>query len=174
MIRVLGIDPGLAHTGFGVIEIYNSKIHYLDHGEFTTSSELTVGNRLEKIYTELISLIRQYKPTESGIESLYFTRNSKSAIPVAQARGVILLALAQKGVYAREYTPQEIKQAIVGSGRAEKSQVQEFVKILLGLTDIPCPDHAGDALAAAICHFHNGYGKPYSIKKDSTESYYDK
>lgn len=155
MTTLLGIDPGLASTGYGVIAVDGNRIRHLAHGVITTSSSDTTGLRLEQIFSELESLLLRYKPVEAGVESLYFSKNITSAIPVAHARGVVLLALAQAGVDAHEYTPQAIKSAIVGEGRADKRQIIEFVRVLLNLPEAPGPDHAADALAAAICHNNN-------------------
>ena len=155
MIRVLGIDPGLAATGWGVVDCDGSRYHHVDHGVVRTSPGVSAGERLQKIYNQIRSVVKKFKPTAAGVESLYFARNATSAIPVAQARGVALLALTQAGVAAHEYPPQAIKQAIVGQGRAEKRQVQDMVRVLLGLSEPPKPDHAADALAAAICHAAN-------------------
>jgi len=148
----LGIDPGLAKTGYGVIKQDKERYRPIDYGVFSTKAGNTPGERLNKIYIGICDIIDAYKPDEAGIEKLYFAKNITSALPVAQARGVVLLALAQKNVPAFEYAPQEIKQAIVGAGRADKSQVQELVRLILGMQEIPKPDHAADALAAAICH----------------------
>jgi crossover junction endodeoxyribonuclease RuvC len=152
---VLGVDPGLAHTGYGIVLAVRNKFTLIDAGEITTSSSLPAGKRLEKIYAELIKIIQKNKPDQAGVESLYFAKNSSSAIPVAQARGVVLLALTQCGVVTSEYPPQAIKQAIVGNGKAEKRQVQQLLQLLLGLQTTPTPDHAADALAAAVCHFNS-------------------
>lgn len=152
---VLGIDPGLAYTGYGIITATTGRFKLVDQGVIKTSSSDNAGKRLTTIYSELQKLISEYKPEQAGVESLYFAKNSSSAIPVAQARGVVLLILSQYNVNACEYPPQAIKQAIVGNGRAEKEQVQELIRILLGLREIPRPDHAADALAAAICHYNN-------------------
>ncbi len=152
MKRIIGIDPGLANTGWGVVDADGTRYVYRDHGVISTKSSMGVGERLLFIYDSLVAVIAKFKPVEAGIESLYFARNITSAIPVAQARGIVLLALAQKQIQASEYPPQAIKQAIVGAGRAEKQQVQDMVRVLLGLPEIPRPDHAADALAAAICH----------------------
>ncbi|MFW5800977.1 MAG: crossover junction endodeoxyribonuclease RuvC [Spirochaeta sp.] len=152
MKRILGIDPGLADTGVGIIEINNSKYTHIYHASIRTAADLSPGDRLAAIYDAIVEVIHTYNPDGAGIECLYFARNSTSALPVAQARGVILLAMQQHSVAAAEYTPQAIKQAMVGYGRAEKQQVQQMVKMVLGLTEIPRPDHAADALAAAICH----------------------
>lgn len=155
MTVVLGIDPGIARTGYGVIAADSTRYRRLAHGTITTEAGTPAGERLESIYLALEDLIDTYHPEIAGVESLYFARNATSAIPVAQARGVILLALRRGRVATSEFPPQEIKQAISGSGRAEKQQVQELVRVLLGLEEIPRPDHAADALAAAICCFNN-------------------
>ena len=156
MTRVLGIDPGLAATGWGVVEADGTRYQHVAHGVIRTSPRDEVGARLLKLHTEITKIIRLHRPHQSGVENLYFARNATSAIPVAQARGVVMLALTQLGVPASEYPPQAIKQALVCQGRAEKYQVQELVRMLLGLESIPKPDHASDALAAAICHVANG------------------
>ncbi|MFP4483675.1 MAG: crossover junction endodeoxyribonuclease RuvC [Spirochaetota bacterium] len=155
MTVVLGIDPGLAATGYGVIEVVPNRFRHLGHGVITTDAGMPLGERLGKLYRELQEIIAEYHPSGAGVEALYFARNAKSVIPVAEARGIVLLALTQAGVTPGEYAPQDIKQAVVGQGRAEKEQVQEVVRLLLGLTDLPSPDHASDALAAAICHAHH-------------------
>lgn len=154
MIRVLGLDPGLADTGYGVIEAGRGRIRHLDHGPIKTSSTLPTGARLEIIRDKITEIIERFRPVQAGIESLYFAKNITSAIPVAQARGVLLLTLYEFGIPAFEFAPQQIKVAITGSGRADKRQVQELVQLLLGLDEYPKPDHAADALAAAICCYH--------------------
>ena len=152
MTRVLGIDPGLASTGWGLVETDGTRYRYVTHGVISTTPDVSMAHRLRSIFLELTAIIGDYHPAEAGVESLYFARNATSAIPVAHARGVTFLALALRDVPAFEYPPQAIKQSIVGQGRAQKSQVQELVRVLLGLSEIPRPDHAADALAAAICH----------------------
>ncbi|TVQ39861.1 MAG: crossover junction endodeoxyribonuclease RuvC [Spirochaetaceae bacterium] len=152
---ILGIDPGLAQTGYGVIGIEANRFRHLDHGVITTEAGDSVGRRLHQLYRRLDDLLERYRPSDAGVESLYFARNVTSAIPVAQARGVVLLLLHARGIVTTEYPPQAIKQAIVGQGRAEKHQVQDLVRVLLGLSEAPRPDHAADALAAAICHYHS-------------------
>ncbi|AFG37612.1 crossover junction endodeoxyribonuclease RuvC [Spirochaeta africana] len=152
MRRIIGIDPGLAETGIGVIGVEGSSYRHLHHQTIRTASSAAAGPRLSDIYTGVIAVIREYRPEGAGIETLYFSRNASSALPVAQARGVILLALQHQGVETAEYTPQAIKQALVGYGRADKQQVQHMVRVVLGLSDIPASDHAADALAAAVCH----------------------
>lgn len=175
MIRVLGIDPGLASTGYGVIESDGSRLRAVDFGVIRTPADKSTGIRLKMLYDRLSSILAQRvlgEPEKSGdstgliqfvgagVESLFFARNASSAIPVAQARGVILLALAKYGIPTGEYPPQMIKQAVVGAGQADKEQVQQMVRIILGMKEIPRPDHAADALAAAITHFHN-HGSEY-------------
>ena len=154
--RVLGIDPGLASTGWGIIDSSGSRHKYIDHGTFSTSSKDSPERRLLDIYRELESLIDAFKPVGMGIETLFFTKNISSALPVAQARGVVLLAAAERGLSVGEYSPVTIKQSVVGTGGADKAQVQQMVRILLGLQDVPNPDHAADALAAAITFIHHG------------------
>ena len=154
-MRIIGIDPGLASTGFGIIETVGNKIKYVAHGVITTPPEKPLGERLFHIYQDLEQIIDLYKPDEGGIEGLFFAKNITSALPVAHAKGVVHLVFAQRGIPLGEYTPVIIKQAVVGEGRAEKKQVQEMVKVILSLDKIPRPDHAADALSAAICHVNN-------------------
>lgn len=155
MIRIIGIDPGLANTGYGIIEVSGSRYRAVHYGVITTDSGLKPGKRLKIIYDALSEVFVGYQPQEASIEDLFFAKNISSAFPVAQAKGISLLLCEQKGIPAYEYPPPAIKQAIVGRGRAEKAQVQELTKVLLGLDTIPKPDHAADALAAAICHYNN-------------------
>lgn len=159
MAVILGIDPGLAATGWGLIDARGNSIRYVGHGVVRTDSSASPGKRLFKIHRELQEICLEAKPAAAAIESLYFAKNITSAIPVAQARGVVMLLLEEQGIPAEEYPPQAIKQALVGHGRAEKEQVQELVRLLLGLQEIPKPDHAADALAAAITHHHTGEGR---------------
>ncbi|KGE73672.1 crossover junction endodeoxyribonuclease RuvC [Spirochaeta lutea] len=151
---LIGIDPGLAATGYGVISVRGTAIVHRDHGVIRTSSSDATGKRLNILYKEISRLLDLYQPTGVGIEQLFFAKNVTSALPVAEARGVVLLCLEQRALLTQEFTPLEIKQSIVGVGRATKEQVQEMVKFLLGLTQKPKPDHAADALAAAICLYH--------------------
>ncbi len=155
MLRILGVDPGLAQTGYGIIDIKNNKIFHAAHGVIKTSAKDRISERLLSIYNQLSEIISIYKPDEAGIEALYFAKNVLSAIPVAESKGIIHLVCAQSSIDNHEYTPLEIKQTIVGRGRADKKQVQELVMFLLNLKSVPRPDHCADALAAAICHFHN-------------------
>ncbi|MDR2900983.1 MAG: crossover junction endodeoxyribonuclease RuvC [Treponema sp.] len=149
--RIIGIDPGLASTGWGIVDTLSNKIKYVAHGCIETKAGCPRAERLFLIYTQIREVIREYSPQEAAIETLYFAKNVTSAIPVAEARGVLSVAMAKSGILVREFTPLAIKQAIVGAGRAEKEQVQEMVRLILGLTEIPKPDHAADALGAAIC-----------------------
>jgi crossover junction endodeoxyribonuclease RuvC len=149
---ILGIDPGLASTGYGIIHCAGSRFRCIAHGTIRTSPRDGIGERLVQIYQGISEIITTYDPGEAGIETVYFSKNSRSAIPVAQARGVVLYALASRGVAFAEYTPLELKQAVVGNGRAEKIQVQEVLKMIFNLSETPSPDHAADALAAAFCH----------------------
>lgn len=149
---ILGIDPGLAIVGFGVLNKEKSKVDVVDYGVITTPKEDTLPQRLEKIYKGMCALIDQYKPEQVAIEELFFNTNITTGIAVAEARGVIILACIHKGCKLYEYTPLQIKQALTGNGRADKQQVQFMVKAILKLTAIPRPDDAADGLACALCH----------------------
>ena len=149
--KVLGIDPGLAHTGWGIIENLDGKIRYIDHGVIETKAHTPRPERLFVILQSVRTIIEKHKPQEAAVEILFFGKNVTSAIPVAEARGVISALLAEKGIPLYELTPNKIKQGVTGITRADKSQVQEMVRIILSLDEIPKPDHAADALAAAIC-----------------------
>ena len=149
--RIIGVDPGLASTGWGVLESLNGKISYVDHGIIKTKSDLPRAQRLFLIMRSIRLIIEKYKPAQAAIESLYFGRNVSSAIPVAEARGVISACFAEKGITLYELAPNAIKKGVTGFAGADKNQVQEMVRIILGLDEKPKPDHAADALAAAIC-----------------------
>lgn len=155
MTTVIGIDPGLAATGYGIIHASGGRLSCGDYGVIRTDARAETGARLNEVYSALESLLEKYRPDSAGIESLFFTRNVTSAIPVAQARGVVLLALTRHGVPSGEYTPQQIKQSVVGSGQADKEQVMQMVRVVLGMSSVPRPDHAADALAAAITRLHS-------------------
>lgn len=148
----MGIDPGYAILGFGVIEMCGNSMRPLDYGVAETTKENTFPERLDKLYTATKLLITKYKPDCVAFEELFFARNTKTALYVSAARGVSILAAQQEGVPLYEYTPMQIKQAVCGNGHADKTQVQEMVKYLLGLSKVPKPDDAADGLAAAICH----------------------
>lgn len=151
---VLGIDPGLANTGWGIVERSGSSLRCLGYGCISTPAGMAVPDRLARIHTEMCRVIERYTPSQCGVESVFFGSNARSAFATGQARGVALLALAERGLTLGEYSPAQIKGAVVGSGRADKHQVAYMVRVLLGLDHEPAPDHASDALAAAICHAH--------------------
>ncbi len=151
-MRILGIDPGTAITGFGVIEANNGKFKMIDGGVIRTPAKQALELRLETIYDNLQQVIEEAKPDVAAVESLFFAQNVTTAMSVSQARGVILLAIIKAGLDHLDYTPLQIKQALTGYGRADKHQMQEMVKTLLGLKQVPKPDDCADALAVAICH----------------------
>ncbi len=151
-MKILGIDPGTATTGFGVIEVNGPKLKFIDAGVITTPPEITMPNRLSEIYACLTQLIAEHQPEVVVVEQLFFASNVTTAISVGQARGIVLLAAAVAGLPVAEYTPLQVKQAITGYGRADKKQIQEMVKMTLGLDGIPKPDDAADGLAIAITH----------------------
>lgn len=148
---ILGIDPGLADTGFGVIQKQGSKLKLVDYGCIKTSSKLAMENRLEEIYQSLAKLIKKYRPQIIAVEKLFFCKNVKTALAVGQARGVVILAAGQNNLPLYEFTPLQVKLALTSYGKADKNQVQQMVKIVLGLKQIPKPDDAADALAVAVC-----------------------
>lgn len=149
---ILGIDPGIAIVGYGVIQCKGNNIKAIDYGSIVTDSKLNSPVRLKIIYHELTKIIEKYKPEDCAIEELFFNKNAKTAMKVGQARGVEILAAVNQNLDIFEYTPLQIKQAVVGYGRAEKHQVQEMVRLLLNLKAVPKPDDVADALAVAICH----------------------
>ena len=151
-MKVLGIDPGYAIVGYGVIEYSFGKYRGVDFGAITTDADMPFPQRLQYIYNELVSVIIQNDPDEMSIEKLYFQNNQKTAIPVAEARGVILLAAQMNNIPISEYTPLQVKQAVTGFGQAKKPQVMEMTRRLLKLDSVPKPDDTADALAIAICH----------------------
>ncbi|MEA1940587.1 MAG: crossover junction endodeoxyribonuclease RuvC [Candidatus Caldatribacteriota bacterium] len=154
---VLGIDPGLANTGYGFVNYKKKKITLVDYGNIVTKKEDTFTSRLKKINYEINKLIDKYNPQEVAIEDIFFNKNTKTALLVSKVHGAIALSVSLIGLELYEYTPLQVKQATVGNGRADKYQVQSMVKILLNLQKIPRPDHASDALAVAICHVHTKY-----------------
>ena len=153
---VLGIDPGYAIVGWGVVRYERGRFAPLDCGAVLTPAGMDFSRRLEIIYDELLALIDRAKPDALAVEKLYFKNNQKTAIDVAQARGVILLAAKKRGVPLYEYTPLQVKSAVTGYGQAEKPQVMEMTRRLLGLREVPKPDDTADALAIAICHGQMG------------------
>lgn len=155
-MRILGIDPGLAIVGWGVVEYNGNKFRTLGYGSVLTPAGMPTEQRLVKIYEGLCHLIDSYQPDCMSIEELFWNTNQTTGIRVSEARGVILLAAASKGIKIYEYTPLQVKQAVVGYGRAEKKQVISMVTMLLGLEKPPKPDDTADALGLAICHAHSG------------------
>jgi crossover junction endodeoxyribonuclease RuvC len=155
-MRVLGIDPGLATTGYGLIEAKNNTLKVIDYDCITTLPKLTIPMRLKSIYDKILIIIEKFKPDQIAVEEMFFTKNLKTAISVSEARGVIILAAAKKGIFdIYEYTPLQVKLALVGYGKAQKRQIQQMVKVLLNLKSIPKPDDTADALAVAICHINS-------------------
>jgi crossover junction endodeoxyribonuclease RuvC len=152
MIVVMGIDPGVASTGFGVVRVAGSSMSAVDGGVIEVPPGEPIEGRLKKIHDELANLLSWHDPIALALEDVYFGKNVRSAIGVGQARGVALLAAAQRGIRCFDYTPQAVKMAVCGSGAAQKKQVQRMVGTLLGLPQPPESDHAADALAVAICH----------------------
>jgi crossover junction endodeoxyribonuclease RuvC len=150
-IRVLGLDPGIAMMGYGVIEDNNGNLTAIEYGGLSTPAKQATSQRLRALYEGVIAIIERHKPTEVAVE-LFVARNLRTALMVGQARGVALLAAANKSLPVYDYTPLQVKQRVSGYGRGEKRQVQEMVKMQLGLYCIPEPDDAADALAVAICH----------------------
>jgi crossover junction endodeoxyribonuclease RuvC len=149
---VLGIDPGTAHTGYGVVARQGARLVALDGGVIRTAAGGDPGGRLAAIHARVGELADAHRPDALAVEDLYFGANARSAFAVGQARGVVVLAAGERGLPCFSYTPQQVKGAVCGSGRAGKEQVQRMVQALLGLATLPAPDHAADALAVAICH----------------------
>lgn len=152
---ILGIDPGTASTGYGLISYQGNHLKHIGYGVIRTFPDQPPAQRLKQIYQELQAIIVQYQPEVMAIEELFFNRNVTTALAVGQARGVAILAAATLNVEVAEYTPLQVKQSVVGYGRAEKQQIQEMVRILLCLPARPKPDDAADGLAIAICHAHS-------------------
>jgi len=165
-MRILGIDPGYAIVGYGVIDYVVGSFSVVGCGAITTPADMPFPERLKSIYEDMNRIIDKYKPECLSIERLYFNTNTTTAIDVAQARGVIVVAAQSKGLEYNEYTPLQVKQSVTGYGRAEKRQVMEMVKCLLNLKAVPKPDDTADALALAVCHAHysgSSYSKAYNM-----------
>ena len=167
---ILGIDPGLAIVGWGVIEYKNTKFRTMAYGSIQTPAGMRTEERLKRIFDGMNELIQKYRPDAVAVEELFFNTNITTGIRVAEARGVILLSAERAGIPIQEYTPLQVKQAVVGYGRAEKKQVITMVTMLLGLKEPPHPDDTADALAIAVCHGHTGgsalqnyFNKPTAI-----------
>lgn len=154
-MRILGIDPGYAILGWGVIDIQGNHFTVCEYGAVTTEAGVEMPQRLKTLYADIVTIIETYQPQSAAIEELFFNTNQKTAVMVAQARGAAIVACANHDISIFEYTPLQVKQGLVGYGRAEKKQVQAMVKTILGLREIPKPDDAADALAIAICHAHS-------------------
>jgi crossover junction endodeoxyribonuclease RuvC len=153
---VIGIDPGTATTGYGLVqESEDGSLSAVDFGVIVTPAEMPMPERLLALYRRIKEIILLHHPQSGAVEKLFFQRNVRTALSVGQGRGVVLVALAEAGVPVMEYTPLEVKQAIAGYGGADKNQVQQMVRALLGLAEVPQPDDAADALAVAICHLHS-------------------
>jgi crossover junction endodeoxyribonuclease RuvC len=152
---ILGIDPGTAITGWGIVKREADALTLLDYGTVSTAQGTPAPQRLQIIYRELGGIICRHQPDAVAVERLFFNKNARTAMAVGQARGVILLAVAEAGLPLHEYTPLEVKQSVCGYGRASKEQIQKLVQVLLGLDSVPQPDDAADAIAVAICHIHS-------------------
>lgn len=153
-MRIMGIDPGLAIVGFGILDQRGNNLEPVDFGCIKTESNLKLSTRLKQIYDACTFIIEEHQPDVVAIEKIFFNRNVTTAFSVGQARGVVMLAAEEAGLPIREYTPLQVKNAVVGYGQAEKKQIQEMVKMLLSLPRIPQPDDVADALAIAICEAH--------------------
>lgn len=163
-MRVIGIDPGTAITGWGIVEDDGDELILVAGGVVKTEAGTPLPERLQIIYRDLIEIIEQWQPESSAIEELFFSKNAKTALAVGHGRGAAMLALANAGLPIAEYKPLEVKQAVTGYGGADKLQVQQMVRLLLALDDIPRPDDAADALAIAICHIHSARLKMLAYK----------
>ena len=154
-MRILGIDPGYAIMGYGILDYKGNKFTPVEYGSIITEAHTPNEERLLTLYSELTRIIQEFMPDEAAIEELFYNTNATTAIMVGEARGMALLACAQNGIRISEYTPLQIKSSLTGYGRADKKQVQTMVKMILGLSEVPKPDDTADALAAAICHAHH-------------------
>ncbi len=153
--RILGIDPGLANTGWGIIDYSQSRYKLVDYGVIETKKEHSHSERILEIYNRMQCIIREFKPHIAGMETLFFSKNVTSALSVAESRGVLILCLSQNCIELQEFSPNDIKKSVTGTANASKEVVQKYVSLLLGLTVVPKPDHAADAIAAAITRIHS-------------------
>lgn len=151
-MRIIGIDPGIAITGYGIIDKTGNSYKPVNYGKITTEADASTFERLLLLYNNLVEIFAGYHPECAAIEELFFNKNAKTAMVIGQARGVAILAAANSGLQVFEYTPLQVKQAVAGYGRADKKQIQRMVKVLLNLKEIPKPDDVADALAIALCH----------------------
>ena len=157
-MRILGIDPGTAIMGYGIVDYAGNRFVPRDYGCIRSAAGVSQHLRLRKLFHQLNDLLKEYQPNCLAVEELFFSRNSKTALAVGQARGIVLLAAAEAGIDVYEYTPLQVKQAVVGLGRAEKKQVQYMIRVILNLPETPRPDDVADALAVAVCHANNSSG----------------
>ena len=164
-LRIIGIDPGYAIIGYGIVDYNNSAFNVVNYGAITTKANTPFEARLEIIYKDMCELLETFKPEFLSIEKLFFNTNATTAIDVAQARGVIVLAAQKYGVKVFEYTPLQVKQAVTGYGRAEKNQIMEMTRKMLSLSKMPKPDDTADALALAVCHAYVGGSSLNKIKR---------
>ena len=162
---ILGIDPGYATVGYGIVKYHANRFMPIEYGAIITGADLPFAERLAKIYDALTELMRVYKPDAMAVEKLYFNTNTKTAIGVAEARGCILLSGCKSGIPVAEYTPLQVKQSVTGYGKAEKSQVMEMTRVMLGFDKVPKPDDTADALAVAICHAHSASSSLSKIRE---------
>ncbi|MBQ9997877.1 MAG: crossover junction endodeoxyribonuclease RuvC [Clostridia bacterium] len=156
-MKILGIDPGIAIVGFGIIEYDGVNFKVVEYGAVTSPAHTPLPVRLKMVYDDMCYIIDKFKPDQVAIEELFFNNNAKTAIAVGQARGVLILAAQNNNIPVYEYTPLQVKQGVVGYGRAQKNQVQQMVKSILKLNEVPKPDDTADALAIAVCHAHTNY-----------------
>lgn len=152
---IMGIDPGFAITGYGIVKYEGNKFLAIDYGAITTASTMKLSERLLVLSDKLEELIKKYQPDAIAVEELFFNKNIKTALTVGHGRGVAILSAAKSGVEVFEYTPLQVKQSVVGYGRAEKAQMQQMIKVILNLPSIPKPDDVADALGVAVCHGHS-------------------
>ena len=164
-VRVIGIDPGFAIVGWGILDFDGYRFTPVEYGAIITKPDVSFENRLEVIWDELSIILKKHRPSSMGIEKLFFTTNQKTAIDVSQARGIIVLCAKKHGVDVREYTPLQVKQAVTGYGKAEKQQVMQMVKTMLKLEKLPKPDDTADAIAIAICHAHSAGNERQNLLK---------
>ena len=164
-MRIIGIDPGYAIVGFGILDYDRNEFSVVDFGAITTPAGSPFELRLKSIYDDMCEILDTYKPDEMGIEKLFFNTNQKTGIDVAQARGVTLLPAIERGIKISEYTPLQVKQSVVGYGRAEKKQVQELTRSILRLSKVPKPDDTADGLAIAITHGHASFNTLKNLEK---------
>ncbi len=157
IIRVLGIDPGLANTGWGIVDFSQNRYRLVEYGVIETKKGSSHGERLLEIYNRINCVIQDFKPSFAGMENLFFSKNVSSAMGVAESRGVLILCLTQNCIDLVEYTPNDIKKSVTGTASADKALVQKYVALLLGLQETPKPDHAADAIAAAITRIHTSH-----------------